>query len=69
MAQPTHPPGAQWSDLPGPLAAHILRLALRDSGRALLQWLRLSLVCRHARSDLYTQAACHLCVLMILTML
>ena len=43
MAQPTH---ANWSSLPAALAERIMRQALQNSGGAVLQWLRLSLVCR-----------------------
>jgi len=37
-----------WRCLPEPLAVRILRLAIDASGRALLQWLHMSLVCRCA---------------------
>ena len=43
MGQPRH---ASWSSLPAPLAERIVRQAFENSGRAVLQWLRLSLVCR-----------------------
>jgi len=43
MDQPRH---ASWSCLPAPLVERIVRQAFQDSGRAVLQWLRLSLVCR-----------------------
>ena len=38
----------RWSGLPDHLMAVILRVAFQDSGRALAQWLRISLVCRRA---------------------
>ena len=53
-------PAAQmpcWSDIPEHLTAVILRMAFRDSGRALTQWLRMGLVCRHASIRLFTFVA------------
>ena len=43
MGRPTR---ARWSRLPAPLAECILDQAFRDSDKSVLQWLRLSLVCR-----------------------
>ena len=37
---------ADWSSLPAPLAKRILRQAFQGSGRTLVSWLRLSLVCK-----------------------
>ena len=39
---------AGWHHLPEALLVRILHTAFHDSGRALLQWLRMSLVCRRA---------------------
>ncbi len=39
---------ASWSSLPEPVAAHIVQSAFHDSGRTLLQRLRMSLVCKCA---------------------
>ena len=44
------PAEASWSSLPEPLAARILQSAFYDSGRALSQRARMSLVCRHAQA-------------------
>ena len=41
---PPQPTDAGWSSLPAPLAKRILRQTSEDSDRALLAWLRLSLV-------------------------
>ncbi len=46
-----------WSDLPEPLTARIVRLALHAGARALPLWLRLGLVCRHAHSHLRNRPA------------
>ena len=54
MVRPTE---ATWSDLPEPLAARIVRLAVQRSDRTVTQWLRISLVCRHARCT--TEAMLH----------
>ena len=50
LEQPTSA-SAGWSGLPEPLSDHILRLAFQSGGRALPQWLCMSLVCRHAHSS------------------
>ena len=42
------PATVSWSDLPESLALAILQTAFKDSGSALPQWLRMSLVCRRA---------------------
>lgn len=43
------PARATWSSLPEPLAERILQQAFHNSGRALPQWLQLSLVCKCGR--------------------
>lgn len=40
------PVSADWSCLPEPVTANILRQAFHDSGTTLLQWLSISLVCK-----------------------